>query len=104
WRSTPLGDCAIKPRVINGAASAAVPKVLRNERRVNERHFINATDQKTSERSTQKAIWLRSQAPLAWLRERSPEMFGREGTQRSQRKALHSIYQGPSLQSLRSFA
>src|SRR5947209_3114277 len=35
WRTTLLGDCAIKPRVTNGAARALVPRVLRKERRVN---------------------------------------------------------------------
>ena len=32
-----LGDCAIKPRVINGPLAAMTPMLLRNERRVNAR-------------------------------------------------------------------
>jgi hypothetical protein len=36
WRRTLLGERAIKPRVKNGVARAAVPRLFRKDRRFNE--------------------------------------------------------------------
>src|SRR5437867_4121779 len=40
WRTTLLGDWAIRPRVMNGAPRAAALRALRNERREKERFVM----------------------------------------------------------------